>query len=299
MGKPQDIDQSCPHWVSSLLASFDSLVYFLILKVPSNMIAENRPLSPELSAPRSLLRHGCLVRKVDDFFDVKKGDRLESCIATQALRRRLLGQSTDFLDELRSVVVRKDSEMTETAEPTDEESLAMATFLAGTHLLTVSSTPFISKKGVKAEEDNDDDDSTSNSSQSSISSSDPTLSRSDHSTCTTTSRRVRFSHIERREYSITLGDHPLTDQLPLSLDWEHTATQMFNLDEVESIKREKGGTDEPKRMSLVERRLRLLRVTGLKPVRLLMLEREREKTLREEELALNQEHAMNGNCRWN
>ena len=37
-------------------------------------------------------------------------------------------------------------------------------------------------------------------------------------------RRVQFSTIEIREYNLTIGDHPLTESYPLSLDWDYYTT---------------------------------------------------------------------------
>lgn len=36
---------------------------------------------------------------------------------------------------------------------------------------------------------------------------------------------VRFSHVEVRNYSVTVGDYPFcSDSCPLTLEWEHTSS---------------------------------------------------------------------------
>lgn len=74
-------------------------------------------------------------------------------------------------------------------------------------------------------------------------------------------RRVSFSKIEVREYSLTVGDHPLCqDGLPLSLDWDYNAegTTEINM----SCSRERLEKYQmPPRLSYEEKRGRLIATT--------------------------------------
>jgi hypothetical protein len=85
-------------------------------------------------------------------------------------------------------------------------------------------------------------------------------------TCTTTTtdsthqQMVRFSVVQRREYSVTLGDHSLPDCFPLSLDWSHTQEQEASLDDYERSR------EKSRRVPLLtpfERCERISNVTGL------------------------------------
>mmetsp|Transcript_24025 Transcript_24025/g.39217 ORF Transcript_24025/g.39217 Transcript_24025/m.39217 type:complete len:278 (+) Transcript_24025:230-1063(+) len=49
-------------------------------------------------------------------------------------------------------------------------------------------------------------------------------------------RRVRFGKATVREYAITVGDHPVCkDGLALSLDWNHTSEQVYDIDSFERM----------------------------------------------------------------
>jgi hypothetical protein len=50
-------------------------------------------------------------------------------------------------------------------------------------------------------------------------------------------RSVRFGNVQVQEYSVTLGDHPLCDSYPLTLDWQHTEAMEYELDWYEETKR--------------------------------------------------------------
>jgi hypothetical protein len=50
-------------------------------------------------------------------------------------------------------------------------------------------------------------------------------------------RSVRFGNVQVQEYSVTLGDHPLCDNYPLTLDWQHTEAIEYELDWYEETKR--------------------------------------------------------------
>ena len=47
----------------------------------------------------------------------------------------------------------------------------------------------------------------------------------------TVRRTVHFSNVHVREYDITLGDHPIADAYPLSLDWSYGTDQKYRIDE--------------------------------------------------------------------
>mmetsp|Transcript_12673 Transcript_12673/g.19489 ORF Transcript_12673/g.19489 Transcript_12673/m.19489 type:complete len:204 (-) Transcript_12673:62-673(-) len=87
-------------------------------------------------------------------------------------------------------------------------------------------------------------------------------------------RRVSFSSVEIREYSITVGDHPhCKGGLPMSLDWGYTGkktshcvnayekTKVRNLHQPSELK--------PKKLDYVQRKQRLSHVTGYTEERLL------------------------------
>jgi hypothetical protein len=50
-------------------------------------------------------------------------------------------------------------------------------------------------------------------------------------------RSVTFGNVQVREHSVTLGDHPLCDNFPLTLDWAHTEMKEYDLDWYEETKR--------------------------------------------------------------
>mmetsp|Transcript_22669 Transcript_22669/g.33470 ORF Transcript_22669/g.33470 Transcript_22669/m.33470 type:complete len:215 (+) Transcript_22669:95-739(+) len=64
------------------------------------------------------------------------------------------------------------------------------------------------------------------------------------------SRRVSFSHVNIREHSVILGDHPCCDQgLPVTLGWNIKQEQKFKLEEYECIHQKRGNF----RLSLEDR----------------------------------------------
>ena len=71
-------------------------------------------------------------------------------------------------------------------------------------------------------------------------------------------RRVSFSKIEVREYSVTVGDHPLCrDGLPLQLDWQHSDVTEMNM----QCSREREDKYQlPRRLSYEEKRDRLVNI---------------------------------------
>jgi hypothetical protein len=42
---------------------------------------------------------------------------------------------------------------------------------------------------------------------------------------------VRFSNVQIGEYELTIGDHPCTNFYPLSLDWSHSVTETFSIED--------------------------------------------------------------------
>jgi hypothetical protein len=74
-------------------------------------------------------------------------------------------------------------------------------------------------------------------------------------------RRVSFQHVEVREYSITVGDHPFCyDGLPLTLDWEHAGS--VEIRDIASSRERRGNYRAPRRLSFDERRDRLFNMSG-------------------------------------
>jgi len=74
-------------------------------------------------------------------------------------------------------------------------------------------------------------------------------------------RRVSFSSVEVREYSVTVGDHPLCyDGLPLSLDWEHCEEPSVR--SIEESRERDSQYRPPRRLSFDERRDRLFSVNS-------------------------------------
>jgi hypothetical protein len=69
-------------------------------------------------------------------------------------------------------------------------------------------------------------------------------------------RTVSFKNVEVREYSITVGDHPMCyDGLPLTLDWEHSPS--VEIRDVSTSRERSGNYRAPRRLSFDERRERL------------------------------------------
>lgn len=76
-------------------------------------------------------------------------------------------------------------------------------------------------------------------------------------------KNVSFSRfLEIREHSVTVGDHPCCEALPLSLAWEHAAANQVSLEEFES---QRVGQRRPARLlrlSYLERKNILRRIAG-------------------------------------
>lgn len=97
-------------------------------------------------------------------------------------------------------------------------------------------------------------------------------------------KNVRFSTVQVREYSLTLGDHPLAGPYPLSLDWTYTEDD-FVADVNEFSSRMEKNMDEsessyhfrrkPRQLDVFERRFRLAQMMGITCEQLDSLERNR------------------------
>lgn len=103
-------------------------------------------------------------------------------------------------------------------------------------------------------------------------------------------KRVRFSNVEIREYSLTVGDHPMCeDGLALSLDWSYVPeTTVKNIVDVEKEKESSTGSDccssplsspssPPKRLGYLDRKLRLQQASSEKDEYEKFLEKEQAK----------------------
>mmetsp|Transcript_29105 Transcript_29105/g.79893 ORF Transcript_29105/g.79893 Transcript_29105/m.79893 type:complete len:243 (-) Transcript_29105:42-770(-) len=124
----------------------------------------------------------------------------------------------------------------------------------------------------------------------------------DEEECTTTSlssydswtkqneerRSIRFGPVQVREYAVTLGDHPLADEYPLSLDWQHGPSIRYDLDDFEHhyrrtstcfLRGARNAGRQPQRLSPVDRRLRLAAVKGESMLHLCQQEAERRRML--------------------
>jgi hypothetical protein len=111
-------------------------------------------------------------------------------------------------------------------------------------------------------------------------------------------RRVSFSFVRIRQYGITIGDHPLTNMYPLTLDWCYSDDDhepQLSVDEFERIKDDEGrprrhnlnavpscrGIKAP-RLTVNQRIERLVDVTGMNGRELFALERQRQLRVQEE-----------------
>jgi hypothetical protein len=116
-------------------------------------------------------------------------------------------------------------------------------------------------------------------------------------------KRVSFSNVHVREHSLVIGDHPCCEMLPLSLGWGHLPEAVYDLNEFErhssllsnnsftsssSSSFSLSNVDEEddmfadgncqgpaRKLSYIERKLRLKTVSGLSETDLMRLERHR------------------------
>jgi hypothetical protein len=95
-------------------------------------------------------------------------------------------------------------------------------------------------------------------------------------------RKVRFSSASIREYSLTVGDHPICrDGLALSLDWNHAKEKVYDIDDYEYLRRRtttrKDGRRRTSRLDYFQRREILQRVGSFSNKELSKIERQRNK----------------------
>ena len=103
-------------------------------------------------------------------------------------------------------------------------------------------------------------------------------------------RRVSFGHVEFRSYNLTVGDHPFCrDSCPLTMEWEHTVAVTENIthqdcfsssSQTNSSSHNTTGkrSGRPRRLTLNERRERIVQVNGLDGIQsVLQVEIERRK----------------------
>lgn len=87
-------------------------------------------------------------------------------------------------------------------------------------------------------------------------------------------KRVSFSNVEVREYSVTIGDHPFCrDGLPITLDWKFNEKSTVFPVPRESRKRNADGF--PRRLDYQERLSRLQCVTGITDKHMLLIQNHR------------------------
>jgi hypothetical protein len=100
-------------------------------------------------------------------------------------------------------------------------------------------------------------------------------------------KRVQFTTVQVREHAVTLGDHPLVESYPICLDWAHAPVQVMRVDDCEAKRSlrplyDRYNRPRARRMTPLERRVRLEQIMGVTPsalegqeeVRCLELQRE-------------------------
>jgi hypothetical protein len=101
-------------------------------------------------------------------------------------------------------------------------------------------------------------------------------------------KRVQFTNVQIREHAVTLGDHPLAESYPISLDWAHAPVQVMRVDDYEAkrVMRPLNGRynihPRPRRMTRLERRVRLEQIMQVSPSALEQQEGFRRLALRRE-----------------
>jgi hypothetical protein len=83
-------------------------------------------------------------------------------------------------------------------------------------------------------------------------------------------KRVQFTTVHVREHAVTLGDHPLAESYPICLDWAHAPVQVMRVDDYEAkrvLRPLSGFYNRPRarRMTRLERRVRLEQIMGVSP----------------------------------
>lgn len=103
--------------------------------------------------------------------------------------------------------------------------------------------------------------------------------------------RIAFTLVQIRHYGITIGDHPLTNLYPLTLDWSYDPTdEILSVDEYERNRDDRPHRDtipasrgiKAPRLSVNDRIERLVDVTGMTGRELFALERKRQAIAHEE-----------------
>jgi hypothetical protein len=103
---------------------------------------------------------------------------------------------------------------------------------------------------------------------------------------------VQFTTVQVREHAVTLGDHPLADSYPISLDWAHAPVQVMRVDDYEAkrVMRPLNGRcnipPRARRMTRLERRVRLEQIMQVSPSALEHQESFRRLALRREKSSL-------------
>ena len=102
-------------------------------------------------------------------------------------------------------------------------------------------------------------------------------------------RRVGFATVEVQEYGLALGDHPWATEYPLTLDWRHSSSIQYAVDEFEEHYRKNGashhqpGNSVPRRLSPMERRRRLAMINDISTAELDTAEVQRRRVQEEQE----------------
>jgi hypothetical protein len=106
------------------------------------------------------------------------------------------------------------------------------------------------------------------------------------------SKRVHFTIVQVREHAVTLGDHPLAESYPISLDWAHAPVKAMRVDDYEAKRVSRplnGRYNRPpraRRMTRLERRVRLEQIMEVSPSALEHQEGFRRLALRRERSSL-------------
>lgn len=90
-----------------------------------------------------------------------------------------------------------------------------------------------------------------------------------------TTRGVQFSFVHIREHSVQLGDHPLCNYYPVSLDWTFEDTAAVSVNDYEEARANCCWDSKPRRMDVVERRSLLANSLGISKAEVDVLERYR------------------------
>lgn len=88
-------------------------------------------------------------------------------------------------------------------------------------------------------------------------------------------RGVQFSFVHIREHSVQLGDHPLCNYYPVSLDWTFEDTAAVSVNDYEEARANCCWDSKPRRMDVVERRSLLANSLGISKAEVDVLERYR------------------------